>query len=323
MSKDPVLITGGSGFIGAAVARALQNRGTPVTLFDQRPPTPFDETDAIASVPFAAGDILDSFSLVRAIQQSKAKRIVHGAAIVGAGISIDGPVRTVTTNVLGVTNVLEAARSLGLGRIVFMGSQSVYGPGRYAPVDEGHPTHPDSPYGVTKLASEALGNVYNSCYGVDFVSLRIPHVYGPGRPSGLRGNVIQDMLEAAQAGRPYRMTVGGDQTKDPTYVEDVTQAFLAALDVPAVKLRGRAYNVALGDVMTWRQVAGVVRELYPKADLQLGPGPVIVRPGVPEQPLGALDLKLAKEVLGYAPRYPIRGGIKHFAAWLEARRTIK
>lgn len=318
--NTPVLITGGSGFIGAAVARALKTRGTPVIVFDQRPPTPFDGTDPIKDVPFAYGDILDSFALVRALQKSGAKRIVHGAAIVGAGISIDNPVRTVATNMLGISNVLEAARSLGLGRIVFMGSQSIYGPGQYAPVDEGHPTHPDSPYGVTKLASEALGNVYRSCYGVDFVSLRIPHVYGPGRPSGLRGNVIQDMLEAAQSGRPYRMAAGGDQTKDPTYVEDATSAFLAALDIPQGKLKGRAYNVALGNIMTWKEIANVVREFYPKADLQLGPGPIIVRPGVPEQPLGALDLTLAKEVLGYAPKYPIRVGIKHFADWLEARR---
>ena len=98
-----------------------------------------------------------------------------------------------------LTNVLELVRSNGLGRIVQISSQSVYGPGKYEPVDEGHPTDPDSPYGVTKIASEKWGNVYASAFGVDFVALRMPHIYGPGRPAGLRGNVIQDMLEAAEA----------------------------------------------------------------------------------------------------------------------------
>src|SRR6516165_906903 len=131
MSREPVLITGGSGFIGGAVARVLIARGVAVTVFDQKSPEALSASDPISRASFVPGDILDSFALVRALRAGNATRILHAAAIVGAGLSIDAPVQTIKTNLLGITNVLEAARSLRLGRVVLISSQSVYGPGQY------------------------------------------------------------------------------------------------------------------------------------------------------------------------------------------------
>jgi UDP-glucose 4-epimerase len=320
MSSSSVLITGGGGFIGSSIARALLGKGVAVVLYDQRPPTPLTAHDPIGSAAMVVGDILDPFSLMRAVDKHDVKRVVHTASIVGAGLSIDNPVRTIEVNLIGLTYVLETARTRKLGRIVQISSQSVYGPGQYEPVDEQHPTDPDSPYGVTKLASEKWGNVYASCFGVDFVALRMPHIYGPGRPAGLRGNVIQDMLEAAQTVQPFRMARGGDQTKEPVYIEDIVAAVMSALDVPARRLQGRAHNVGIGQVFTWRQIADAIRELYPGAALELGPGPIEVRPGMLEQPLGPLDCGRAQAVLGYVPRYKLREGLRHFANWLDANR---
>lgn len=318
--SEAVLITGGSGFIGAAVARALIRKSVPVVIFDQRAPAATADDDPIKSAAVAIGDILDPFALLRAVQKHKARRVLHTAAIVGAGLSIDNPVRTLQVNMMGLTNVLEVARTFSLGRVVQVSSQSVYGLGQYEPVDERHPTDPDSPYGVTKLASEKWGNVYASTYGVDFVALRMPHIYGPGRPAGLRGNVIQDMLEAAQTDKPFTMAAGGDQTKEPVYIEDIVSATLAVLDLPSASLQGRAYNIGTGEVVTWRQVADAIRELYPSAKMELGPGPIVVRPGVLEQKLGPLDYALAKRVFGYEPKFKLRQGLKHFARWLDESR---
>ena len=320
MSSDAVLITGGGGFIGAAVARALVRKSVPVVIFDQRPPVPLSADDPIKSAAVVVGDILDPFALLRAVQKHKVNRFLHTASIVGAGLSIDNPVRTLQVNMMGLTNVLETARSLSLGRIIQISSQSVYGPGQYEPVDEKHPTDPDSPYGVTKLSGEKWGNVYVSAFGADFVALRMPHIYGPGRPAGLRGNVIQDMLEAAQTDKPFSMAAGGDQNKEPVYVEDVVSATLAALDIPQSSLRGRAYNIGVGEVFSWRQIADAIREVYPKAKLELGPGPIVVRGDVLEQKLGPLDYTLAKQVLGYEPKFKLKEGIRHFAQWLDAYR---
>jgi nucleoside-diphosphate-sugar epimerase len=320
MSAEAVLITGGGGFIGAAVARALICKSVPVVIYDQRPPAPLSPDDPIQSAAAIVGDILDPFSLLRAVEKHNVKRFLHTASIVGAGLSIDNPVRTLEVNLMGLTNVLETARSLKLGRIVQISSQSVYGPGQYEPVDEKHPTDPDSPYGVTKLAGEKWGNVYTSAFGVDFVALRMPHIYGPGRPAGLRGNVIQDMLEAAQTGKPFSMKAGGDQNKEPVYIEDIVSATLTALDIPASSLSGRAYNIGVGEVFSWRRIADAIRELYPKAQLELGPGPIVVRGDVLEQKLGPLDYSLARQVLGYEPKFKLRGGIRQFAQWLDANR---
>jgi nucleoside-diphosphate-sugar epimerase len=84
-------------------------------------------------------------------------------------------------------------------------------------------------------------------------------------------------------------------------------------------LRGRVYNIGIGKVYTWREIAEAIRELYPRAVLDLGPGPVVVRRSVLEQTLGRLDYSLANTVFGYAPKFGLREGIRHFAEWLEQR----
>jgi nucleoside-diphosphate-sugar epimerase len=310
------VITGGSGFIGAAVARQLLQRGEQVGLLDRSRPAAMWRGDPIESAQFIAGDVLDASDIATAINEFKPDRLVHSAAIVGAGLSIDSPLKTVTTNCVGITNVLEAARAAKIGRTVFISSQSVYGQGRYEPVDERHPTDPESPYGATKLASEKLGAVYQRCFGVDFVSLRMSHIYGPGRPSGLRGNVIQEMLEAALRRKPFVMKSGGDQTKEPSHIDDISAAVCAALDAPTERLTSRVFNVGSGEVLTWRQIADIVRELYPQAELDIGPGLAEVRPGLGEQMLGPLDVSLAARLLNFSPRYRIRDGLQHFASWL-------
>ena len=320
MSSGTVLVTGGGGFIGGAVARALIRKSVPVVIFDQKPPSALSDDDPINSAAVVIGDILDPYAFLRAVQRYDVKRFLHTASIVGAGLSIDNPVRTLQVNMMGLTNVLETARSLSLGRVVQISSQSVYGLGQYEPVDERHPTDPDSPYGVTKLSGEKWGNVYASAFGVDFVALRMPHIYGPGRPAGLRGNVIQDMLEAAQTAKPFKMAAGGDQNKEPVYIEDVVTGVLAALDVPSSALQGRVYNLGIGEVFSWRQIAAAIKEIYPKANLDLGDGPILVRPGVLEQKLGPLDYSLAQRVLGYQPKFKLREGLRHFAQWLDASR---
>jgi UDP-glucose 4-epimerase len=235
--------------------------------------------------------------------------MVHSAAIVGAGLSIDAPAKTVATNVVGITNVLDAARKIGVGRTVFISSQSVYGPGQYEPVDEKHPTEPESPYGATKLACEKLGEAYRRCFGIDFVSLRMSHIYGPGRPGGLRGNTIQEMLEAALAHTTYVMKSGGDQTKEPSHIDDITAAVCAALEAPVELLTARGFNVGTGEVVTWKHIAAIVREIFPHASLEIGPGMTLIRPGIYEQMLGPLDITLAERVLGFKPRYRIRAGL--------------
>ena len=319
-ARQKVLITGGAGFIGAAVARALLRRGTPVVLLDQRAPVLLETDDSLAGTTFAAVDVLDPLGVARALREHAPAQLVHAGAIVGAGLSIDAPVRTVTTNVVGLVNVLEAARMFGIGRTVFVSSQSVYGPGRYEPVDEKHPTDPDSPYGATKLASEKLGNVYHSCFGLDFVSLRMAHIYGPGRPGGLRGNYIQEMLEAAQTGARFTMQRGGEQTKEPSHIDDVATAVCAALDVAPDSLEERVFNVGSGEVFTWNEIAAVIRQMYPSAQLELGPGPIEVRPGIREQVLGPLDCRRAERMLGVKARYRLRDGLAQFAQWLERKR---
>ena len=140
------------------------------------------------------------------------------------------------------------------------------------------------------------------------------------RPGGLRGNYIQDMLEAAQTRTRFTMARGGDQTKEPSHIDDVATAVCAALDVAPDRLEERVFNVGSGEVFTWKEIAAVIRQMYPLADLELGPGPIEVRPGIREQVLGPLDCRRAEQMLGVKARYRLRDGLAQFARWLEQQR---
>ena len=110
--KQKVLITGGAGFIGAAVVRMLVQRGTPVVVLDHRAPVLQEAGDPIAGAQFVSADVLDPLGIARAMRDHETARLVHTAALVGAGLSIDAPVRTVTTNVVGLVNVLEGGANV-------------------------------------------------------------------------------------------------------------------------------------------------------------------------------------------------------------------
>src|SRR5262249_18679914 len=136
---------------------------------------------------------------------------------------------TFQANVAGTVDLFEAARMAGIKRLVYYSSETVYGHVE-GPVREDAPLHPTTPYGVTKVTGELLGEGYNHLYGMDVVSLRFSEVYGPGNkmPTALR-----DMLLAAVHERPFRMADGGDHRFQFIHVEDVARATLCALDCTA------------------------------------------------------------------------------------------
>lgn len=309
-----VLVTGGSGFIGAAVVEALAARGDTVTAFDL---ALSPRLQAIAArhptITFALGELTEWPQVAALVQRTKPDAIVHCAAVVGVTNSLASPIGTFRVNVEGSLAILESMRLFGVKRMIHLSSEETYGPFDADRIDETHPNRPVWPYGISKYAVERLGHDYAMAHGLECINIRTCWVYGPGLP---RPRVPKTMVEAAVAGRPLNIESGGDFRVDHVYIDDCVQGILKALDLP--EHRHDVYHIATGEAPSLAEIVDILREIVPDADLSIGPGPYRFVDGTAAVRKGALDVTRARRELGYEPRYPIRAGL---AAYVGAFRA--
>ncbi len=306
-----VLVTGGAGFLGAAVVRRLAARGDQVVVLDNfQAGTPANLEGLGSDVRLIPGDITDLSGLLLVVKEHRIQRIVHAAAIVSVISSLAAPNHVTRVNIEGTLNVLEAMRLFDVERAVHISSEEIYGPFRYEPADEEHPSAPTAAYGITKATSEQLGRFYRTVYKTDFISVRTSWVYGPGFP---RQRIPRTLIEAALAGRSLRLPHGGDARIDHTYLDDCVDGILLALD--HVSHPFDVYNIASGEGRTLAEMVALVKELIPGAELSVGPGPLWYDERLVAPPKGALDVSRARTVLGYRPKYDLRRGLATYLEW--------
>lgn len=294
------MVTGGLGYVGRHLVARLAERGETVVSYNRDYAEGTEE-----NVVYVQGELYDLPRFVDTLRRHDVGRIVHTAAMSHPDLSVDLPITTFTANVDGTVHVFEAARMVGVRRIVNFSSETAYGHIEGA-VSEDAPLHPTTPYGVTKVATELLGNVYNDLYGLDVLSLRITEVYGPGNkmPQSLR-----EMIVPALRGEPYRLEKGGDHRFQFIRVEDVVSAAVLAAEVEDPGQS--AYNVTGGDQITLAQAADIVREAIPQADIEVGPDHLHL------DRQGPYDISAAERDLGYTPRWTVEGGIRDYVDWLR------
>lgn len=308
-----VLVTGGAGFLGAHLVRALALRGERVVAFDNfLTANPANLEDLRDRVEVVSGDITDLSHVLRVVKEQRIDRIVHTAAISSAIPAIAKPALTVRVNVEGTINILEAMRLFDIRRCLHISSEETYGSFQREPADEEHPQNPLHPYAVTKMAAERLGRGYRQIFGLDVVSIRTSWVYGAGLP---RTRPPKSFIENALAGRPTKLAVGGDHRVDHTYIRDFIDGALGAFDLPAHA--HDVYNIAGGRAYTMHEMAQVVRELIPGADITVGGGLLEWKPGSTMPVKGALDLTRAREAFGYQPKYDLKAGLAEYLAWFR------
>jgi len=311
-----VMITGASGFIGLAVARALASRGDRVSGLDLQIGPGLAalaaENDAVTT---RVCEITEWATLAEAIRHDPPDAIVHCAALVGVLASVQAPFRTMQVNVEGALNLFEAARLFGVPRIVHMSSEETYGDFQAPAIDETHPQNPLMAYGISKLAVEQLGRSYRAMYGTEVINLRTCWVYGPGLP---RARVPKTFIDAAVNGASYTLPWGADMSVDHTYIDDVVTGIILAIDKDEHPFD--AYNLGSGGAASLGEIVEIIRDLVPGADISVGPGEY--QHGLPNTSAiavkkGALIVDRAREAFGYTPRFDIRAGL---AAYVEATR---
>jgi UDP-glucose 4-epimerase len=301
-----ILLTGGAGFIGSHIARALVERGDTVRVFDNFSSGKHANLTGVAAETIE-GDICDAQAVRRAA--SGMTHIIHLAAMASVPRSVADPLGSNAVNVTGTLNVLCAARDLGLQRVVFASSSSIYGEAFAGPKHEDLPLYPLSPYGVAKLAAEKYCAAFHTVYGLETVALRYFNVFGPRQdPNSEYAAVIPKFITALLAGRRPVIYGDGEQTRDFTYVANVVRGNLLALEAKGAA--GRAFNVATGGAVSLNQLARSLADLVEQAVLPEYAAP---RPGDIRH--SSADITRAGEVLGFEPIVDFREGLRLTLDW--------
>jgi UDP-glucose 4-epimerase len=299
-----VLVTGGAGFIGSHLAEHLLERGHRVRILDNFATGRRVNVRRLdGHVELIEGDILSFERVANAVAGCDV--VLHQAALPSVPRSVQDPLTSNAANVIGTLNVLLAARDHGVRRVVCASSSSVYGnASQSAAKREGDPAVPISPYGTSKLAGELYARNFHAVFGLDTVALRYFNVFGPRQdPSSQYSAVIPTFISALRAGRAPGIFGDGEQSRDFTYVENVVQANLLAMDSPGIA--GRVYNVACGERVTVNRLFCELRDLL---DTDIEPEYTVPRAGDVRHTLA--DLTLARDELGYEPLVTLREGLE-------------
>jgi nucleoside-diphosphate-sugar epimerase len=315
-----VLVTGGSGFIGSHLVEALLRRGAKVRVLDNL--TTGDRAnlahvlecrDKQGSFTFNEGDITDRATVQEAVDG--VDYVLHQAALPSVQRSVEDPVTSNLVNVEGTLNVLVAARDAGVKRVVYASSSSVYGDSPQLPKVEHMGSNPLSPYAVSKLAAEAYCQAFTRVYGLETVCLRYFNVFGPRQnPNSLYAAVLPRFIEALLGKQRPVIYGDGTQSRDFTYIENVVQANLLALD--AVGVGGEAFNIACGESVNLKAVLQCLAEFSGQS---VEPEYQAPRAGDVKHSLA--DISKAERMLGYRPAIPFREGLKQTFEFFRQRRA--
>jgi len=307
-----VLVTGGGGFLGAALVRALAARGDTAIAYDlDFSQSLTNEFQVNSNVVLHRGDIVDMASVGTVFDEERPDAAIHCAAIVGVVQSMGNPSQVFRVNIEGAVNLFEAMKHHGLRRVVHISSEEVYGHFHSNRVDETHPVDPLYPYGISKAAVEQLGRTYGIADEIECINLRTSWVYGPGLP---RKRVPRILIDAALAGEVLHLPTGGDSRIDHTYIDDIVDGTLLALNHGPHRFD--TYHVASDTCPSLFELVTCIKDLIPDAAISIGPG-LYKHAGSVEIPRkGALDCSRAREAFGYRPKFDIKSGL---AACIEAQ----
>jgi UDP-glucose 4-epimerase len=310
-----VLVTGGAGFIGSNLVDRLLADGHEVTVIDDLSTGKLMNLQAARRDPdlplsFNRLDIT-STALDAALAKARPEVVLHLAAQIDVRRSVADPIADALTNVVGTVNVLEASRRHGVAKVVNTTSGGcIYGEPRpeELPVAEDYPGHPHSPYGAGKRGVEEYLHTFEALYGLRWTSLALGNVFGPRQDPGGEAGVVSIFGARLLAGEPVTIFGDGEQTRDFVFVDDVVDAFVAAMGAGD----GQRLNIGTGIGTSVNELHAVLAELvgHPAA-------PHYAAPREGELTHIALDTSRAAEALGWKARRTLREGLAATVDWLR------
>ena len=303
------LVTGGAGFIGSHLVERLTGLGHDVVVLDDFSTGRWDNLAPFeGSFELVEGSVTDPAACARAVDGADV--VLHQAALGSVPRSIKDPVATHAVNATGTLNVFRAAVNAGVRRVVYASSSSAYGDTEELPKHEGMPPRPRSPYAVAKLAGEQYCRAFHASYGLEAVALRYFNVFGPRQdPASQYSAVIPLFATAALTGHSASIFGDGEQSRDFTFVHNVVDANLLAVEAPAEAL-GEVFNVGAGRRTTINELWATISDLAGyggRAEYREA------RTGDVRHSLASLERTTA--ALGYVPKVDVEEGLRRTVAW--------
>jgi UDP-N-acetylglucosamine/UDP-N-acetylgalactosamine 4-epimerase len=308
------LVTGGAGFIGSHIVAELVARGERVRVLDnfltgkRENIAPF-----LDRIELIEGDIRDPAVCRRAVEGVDG--VLHQAALPSVPRSIENPLLSHDINVNGTLNLLWAAREAKAGKFVLASSSSVYGDADRLPQKEGQEGNVLSPYALGKKAGEMYCSLFHRLYGLETVALRYFNVFGPRQdPFSQYAAAVPLFITKFLSGESPTIFGDGEQSRDFTFVANVVEANLRALDAPAEAL-GQAFNIACGQPLTVNTLADDIKRL---TSASATPVHAEARPGEIRHSLA--DISKAARLLRYRPLRSFSDGLAETVLWYQGRR---
>lgn len=314
--KKKILITGGAGFIGSALARRLVAAGAQVTVVDSLIPEYGGNLrnlhDLENNIHLNISDVRDAYSMKYLVQ---GKDLVFNLAGQTSHMdSMSDPLTDLEINTRAQLSILEALRNHNTAaKIVFASTRQIYGTPDYLPVDEEHPKRPMDVNGINKIAGEDYHLLYNRVYGIRACALRLTNTYGPGmRIKDARQTFVGVWIRRLLDGQPFEVW-GGDQLRDFNYVEDVVDAFLMAAVNPLAD--GRVFNLGSAEVVSLKQLAELLISIHQGGSFDIR--------GFPSErkkiDIGDYysDFSRIRSTLGWEPRVSLAAGLTKTVAYFR------
>ena len=311
------LVTGGAGFIGSHIVERLVQDGAQVRVVDNLSTGRIDRLGHLLSaIEFVEGDLANESTANEIVDGMDF--VVHQAAIPSVQRSLSDPIATNRANVVGTLNLLEGCRRVGVRRFVYAASSSAYGNTEVLPKQEDMAPNPMSPYALQKYVGERYCRLYFELYGLETISLRYFNVFGPGQdPHSEYSAVIPKFINCLLNNQPITIYGDGEQSRDFTFIENVVEANMLALNAAAVG--GQMCNVGCGErislnrlvVLLEREIGGSARVVRVEPKL-----------GDVRHSLAAVDR--ARALLNYQPKIGVEEGLRRtIASYLSASSQLK
>ncbi len=302
------LITGGAGFIGSNIVHELVKRGEKVIVLDNLSTGDMQNIiDILDAIEFVDIDVRDLESVRKIVEG--VDFVLHQAALPSVARSVDNPIDSNEVNVNGTLNLLVAARDAGVKRLVYAASSSAYGNSPALPKNEDMPSHPLSPYAVSKLLGEHYCRIFHTIYKLETVSLRYFNVFGPRQdPTSPYSAAIPKFINAILKGDSVTIYGDGEQSRDFTYIQNVVNANLLACEAPDAA--GTVINVACGDQISLNRLISIIEE-----ELEIEAQRVYTQPLPGDVKHSCADISRARELLGYEPAVAFDEGLKMTVQW--------
>ena len=315
-----ILVTGGAGFIGSNLCEHLLGVGHEVRCLDNfatgKPGNVFPLLERYPDrFELQVGDIRNLEDCRKAVEGMD--HVLHEAALGSVPRSIKDPLTSNAVNVGGFLNMLVASRDAGIKRFVFAASSSTYGDSKSLPKVEDIIGKPLSPYAVTKYVDELYADVFARTYGFEYIGLRYFNVFGRRQdPHGAYAAVIPLFVKRLMAHESPMINGDGEYSRDFTYVDNVIQMNVLALETMNPEAVNQIYNTAYGERTTLNDLVKYLKEYLSEFDAEIAKVEAVHGPyRAGDIPHSLANVDKAKRLLGYNPRYSMREGLKEAVRW--------